>query len=162
MFVRYYVELPIPADNLERALLDAPQTWLPTLAGEANARRERLLAEVGFGDGPRIETTVVIELREPIRVPGKTVLPIRWSGAGPAHLLPALEADIEVAPITPRTAQLSMSARYTPPMGPLGRAVDRALLHRVAEATLKDFLDRVAAALAARAGSPTRDATMMA
>jgi hypothetical protein len=32
-------------------------------------------------------------------------------------------------------------------MGPLGRAVDRALLHRVAEATLKDFLDRVAAIL---------------
>jgi hypothetical protein len=36
-----------------------------------------------------------------------------------------------------------MSARYVPPLGALGRAIDRTLLFRVAEATLKDFLDRV-------------------
>jgi hypothetical protein len=30
----------------------------------------------------------------------------------------------------------------------VGRAIDRALLHRVAEATIKDFLDRVGEALA--------------
>jgi hypothetical protein len=29
----------------------------------------------------------------------------------------------------------------------VGRAVDRVLLHRVAEATLKDFLDRLGAAI---------------
>jgi hypothetical protein len=33
-------------------------------------------------------------------------------------------------------------------MGPLGRAVDRALLHLVAEATIRDFLDRVGEAIA--------------
>ena len=37
-----------------------------------------------------------------------------------------------------------MSARYVPPFGVVGRAIDRAVLSRVAEATLKDFLDRVA------------------
>jgi hypothetical protein len=37
-----------------------------------------------------------------------------------------------------------MSARYVPPFGVVGRAMDRAVLSRVAEATLKDFLDRVA------------------
>ena len=37
-----------------------------------------------------------------------------------------------------------MSARYVPPLGAVGRAIDRALLFRVAEATIKDFLDRVA------------------
>jgi hypothetical protein len=147
MFARYYVELPMPAVEVERALLDAPQTWLPALADEANTRRELLLAEVGFGDGLRVSKKVVIELGEPIRVPAKTILPVRWRAAGPERLFPALAADIEVASITASTAQLSMSARYTPPMGPLGRAVDRALLHRVAEATLKDFLDRVAATL---------------
>jgi hypothetical protein len=36
-------------------------------------------------------------------------------------------------------------------MGLLGRALDRALLHRVAEATAKDFLDRVGEALQVRA-----------
>jgi hypothetical protein len=37
-----------------------------------------------------------------------------------------------------------MSARYAPPFGAIGRAIDRAVLSRVAEATLKDFLDGVA------------------
>ena len=147
MFARYYLELPIPAEVVERALLDAPQTWLPGLADEANVHREALLAQVGFGAGVRVSKKVVFELGEPIRVPTKTILPVRWRAAGPEHLFPALEADVEVAPITGTTAQLSMSARYTPPMGSLGRAVDRALLHRVAEATLKDFLDRVATTL---------------
>jgi hypothetical protein len=147
MFARYYVELPMAAADVERTLLGAPQNWLPALADEANARREELLAEVGFGDGVRVSKKVVIELGEPIRVPTKTILPVRWRAAGPERLFPSLAADIEVASITASTAQLSMSARYTPPMGPLGRAVDRALLHRVAEATLKDFLDRVAATL---------------
>jgi hypothetical protein len=35
-------------------------------------------------------------------------------------------------------------------MGPLGRVLDRALLHRVAEAALKDFLDHVGATIATR------------
>ena len=44
-----------------------------------------------------------------------------------------------------------MSARYVPPLGAVGRAIDRAVLFRVAEATLKDFLDHVAEALSAQA-----------
>jgi hypothetical protein len=40
-----------------------------------------------------------------------------------------------------------MSARYVPPFGAVGRVMDRAALSRVAEATLKDFLDRVADAI---------------
>ena len=47
-----------------------------------------------------------------------------------------------------------MSARYVPPLGVMGRALDRAVLSRVAEATLKDFLDRVADRLVAHVGRP--------
>ena len=36
-----------------------------------------------------------------------------------------------------------MSARYVPPLGSLGRAIDRTVLFRVAEATIKNFLDQV-------------------
>jgi hypothetical protein len=34
-----------------------------------------------------------------------------------------------------------MTARYVPPFGLLGRAADRAMFHRIAEATIKDFVD---------------------
>ena len=52
-----------------------------------------------------------------------------------------------------------MSARYVPPFGAVGRALDRALLSRVAEATVKDFLDRVAGTTSrASSGGPDRRA----
>jgi len=69
-----------------------------------------------------------------------------------AALFPRLAADLEVAPILPTRTQLAISAVYEPPPGLVCRAADGALLHRVAEATLKDFLERVATRLAERAG----------
>jgi hypothetical protein len=148
--VRYYIELPLAAETAERFLLQDPEAWLPVLAGNANARAEALLTEVGFGQsGRRIQKKVQLEIREPVRFPSKTVLPIHWVATGPQNLFPAMDADLEVAPLGPFWTQLSISARYEPPMGTIGRAIDRTLLHRVAEATVKDFLDRAGEALLA-------------
>jgi hypothetical protein len=58
-------------------------------------------------------------------------------------VFPALDADLEVARLEDSRCQLAISARYEPPLGAIGRAIDRAVLARVAEATVKDFLDRV-------------------
>jgi hypothetical protein len=144
MFARYFVELPIEPEEVERALTDAPAQWLRGLAGEANHRGDTLLAEVGFGGRIRVARQVSIELGTPVHTAGKTVLPLRWLPTDSPGLFPALEADLEVAPLPPNRTQLAMSARYVPPLGPIGHVVDRAILYRVAEATLKDFLDRVA------------------
>ena len=151
MFARYYVELPLPAEDVERAVLNDPEAWVPGLAGKANERGEALLAEVGFGEGVRVGKQVALEFGRPIRMPSKVVLPLQWRAVGVESLFPALDADLEVAPLGSHSTQLSMSARYVPPMGALGRAIDRVVLHRVAEATLKDFLDRVAAAIIVQA-----------
>lgn len=146
MFARYFVELPLDAERVERALLRQPQDWVPGLASKANHHGDALLAEVGFGGEVRLERKVAIEFGEPVRMPSKMVLPIRWTATGPSGLFPALEADLEVAPLAHHT-QLAISARYVPPLGAVGRAIDRAVMFRVAEATLKDFLDRVSEAL---------------
>lgn len=155
MFIRYYLDLPIPFETLETALLAQPEAWLPGIARDAESRGEHLLAEVGFAvdDARRLDKQVEIGFSEPYRIPGKTLLPMSWKATGPERLFPALDADLEVASLGPNRTQLSISARYRPPMGLLGRALDRALLHRVAEATAKDFLDRVGEALQVRAVS---------
>lgn len=148
MFARYFVELPVGADRVEDVLTDATSDdWLPGIARDANHRGDVLLAEVGFGDDVRLARTVAIELGELVRMPSKTVVPLRWQATGAAGLFPALDADLEIAPLGPHRTQLAMSARYVPPLGALGRAIDRAMLFRVAEATLKDFLDRVGEAV---------------
>lgn len=144
MFARYFVELPISPGAVEDALSQDPSRWLPGIAEGANHRGDLLLAEMGFGEALRIKRTVVVELGAPVRSSSKSIFPIRWVPSGSAGLFPSLDADLEVAPIGPERTQLAMSARYVPPFGVVGRAVDRALLSRVAEATLKDFLDRVA------------------
>jgi hypothetical protein len=150
MFARYFVELTGDRDQIERVVLDAPETWLPTLAPSANHRGDRLLAEVGFGDDVRIARTVLLTVGDPIRVQGKTTIPIGWAASGPAGVFPALDADLEVAELEDGRCQLAISARYEPPLGAVGHAIDRALLARVAEATVKDFLDRVRDSIARR------------
>lgn len=148
MFVRYFLELSLPFDQVERALLHAPDSWIPGLAREVEGRSEQLLIDVGFGtDGHRVEQQVEIEVREPLRFPSRTVLPIAWRPAQHGGLFPTLEGDVEVAAVGPHRTQLAMNARYRPPLGSVGRAVDRALMHRVAEATVKDFLDRAGESL---------------
>jgi hypothetical protein len=151
MFARYFVEIAGDRDVIEQVMLDAPGTWLPTLATSANHRGDRLLAEVGFGDDVRIARTVALAVGDPIRMPTKTTIPLRWSASGPTGgVFPALDADLEVAPLEDGRCQLAISARYEPPLGAVGRAIDRALLARVAEATIKDFLDRVRDSIARR------------
>jgi hypothetical protein len=148
MFARYFVELPISAVDVERALSRDPRAWLPGLAERAHHRGDRLLAEVGFGEAIRIKRTVALELGHPVRSGSKTVFPLRWVASGPGvGLFPSLDADLEVASLRPGRTQLAMSAMYVPPFGTIGRVIDRAALSRVAEATLKDFLDRVADAI---------------
>jgi hypothetical protein len=144
MFARYFVELPMFSEEVVQALSHDPRAWLPGLAERANHRGDLLLADVGFGEVVRIKRTVAIELGQSVRSGVKTVFPLRWTPSGAAGLFPSLDADLEVAPLLPGHSQLAMSARYVPPLGSVGRAVDRAILSRVAEATLKDFLDRVA------------------
>lgn len=158
MFVRYFTEIPQPFDEVERALLADPERWVPGLARDAEGRGRELLADVGFAvDERRLDRVVVIELGQMYRMPSKTLLPMSWRAAGAeATIFPSLDADIEVAALGPTRTQLSISARYHVPLGVLGRAIDRALLHRVAEATIKDFLDRVGEAVSATATQASR------
>lgn len=152
MFVRYFLDLDDPFENVEAALLADPSSWVPGLAREAEDLGQRLLAEVGFAvnEDRRVDKEVEISFGEPYRALTRTRLPMSWNATGAKQLFPSLEADLEVAGMGASRTQLSISARYRPPLGPLGRILDRALLHRVAEATIKDFLDRVGAAVAAR------------
>ncbi|HEY7756218.1 MAG TPA: hypothetical protein VID69_08335 [Actinomycetota bacterium] len=151
MFARYYLDLEVPYADVEASLTADPETWMPGLLRAAEERGEALLAEVGFGlDERRIDKEVEIRVGTPYRIPTKTLLPMSWTATGAERLFPQLDADIEVAALGPHRTQLSISARYRPPMGVIGRALDRALLHRVAEATIKDFLDRVGERIGAR------------
>ena len=151
MFLRYYVDLPLPLGEAEASLLRGPQTWIPGLFRDAEGRGHALLTEVGFAvDERRIDREVEIELGTAYLSGSATRVPLTWRATSNGRLFPQLEADLELAALGADRSQLSMDARYRPPFALVGRALDRALLHRVAEATIKDFVDRVAEQISVR------------
>jgi hypothetical protein len=157
MFVRYFLELPHPVDRVEGALLYSPEDWIPGLVEDASRHGESLLAEVGFDTaGRRIQRQVELEIAEPVRMGFSTLLPIKWRAAGLTGLFPVMEADIEIAALGRSRTQLSFNGRYSPPLSVVGQTVDRVLFHRVAEATTKDFVERMAAKLLARLEAESR------
>jgi hypothetical protein len=152
MFVRYYIELSLPVARVEQALVGSAAGWLSAVAGEAQARGDGLLGDVGVGPlGTRLRRSVRVQLGGPVRFPSMTSLPLAWEPVGLEGVLPRLDATLELGSLGGDRTQLAISARYRPPLGVVGRAVDRVLLHRVAEATVKDFLDRVGAAMTQQA-----------
>jgi hypothetical protein len=142
--------LPHPRAALEKALLSAPESLIPSIASFADDRGQHLLAEVGFPvEGHRVSKNVEIDVGTPVANAGKTWIPIAWRATGPTGLFPVLDADLEFASLGPELTQLALSGRYQPPLGLVGRTIDKALLSRVAEATIKDFVDRLARAIEA-------------
>jgi hypothetical protein len=58
-------------------------------------------------------------------------------------LFPVLDADITLVPHGSEASLLAVSGAYRPPLGALGAALDRAVLHRVAEATIQSFVNQL-------------------
>ena len=144
MLLRYFVVVARPIEEIEAELLTGAQNWMPDLAWKSNGHGLRLLSELGFEVAKRrIAKRIEVELGAPRQMTGVTLLPIRWNAASHAGFFPALEGQLEIAPIGKTTTQIGLSASYEPPLGLLGKIADRALMHRVAEITVKDFLDRI-------------------
>lgn len=102
---------------------------------------ESLRARVGPAGWPAVFSKAVEIRSGPLRHHGDSVLiPLRWVASEGASLFPRLDADLEASPFGPAQTQLVLRARYEPPGGALGRGVDRVLLHRLAESTLRAFL----------------------
>ena len=148
MFLRAFVEIRVPSGAATAVLRRLPQTLVESFAVEAIDHGHTVLADVGFPmRGRRLGKQVEIELGDPIETPSRTWLPLTWKPTGAEGLFPSLEGELEAAPLGNDLTQIGLSARYKPPFGVLGTTIDRMFLHRVAEATVQDFVQRVADAV---------------
>lgn len=145
MLVRYYLELRYPAYAVEAVLSSDPHAWLPEIVRGSNRWGMELISKVGLNIGHRrIDREVSLTVSRPHQLGDTHVIPIAWAPTAARSVLPSLEGDLEVSPLGEDRTQLAISASYRPPMGWVGALSDRALMRRVAEATVKDFLDHVA------------------
>jgi hypothetical protein len=72
------------------------------------------------------------------------VVSVRWGALEAGRLFPVFDGDLELAPLGPGLCRLVLMGSYVQPFGTFGRAIDRALLHRVAESTARAFLVKLA------------------
>lgn len=148
MFLRAFVEIRIPALAAAQVLQRLPKTLVESFAVEAIDHGHTVLAEVGFPvAGRRVGKQVEIVLGDAVETPSRTWVPVWWKATGAGGLFPSLEGELEAAPLGKNLTQIGLSARYKPPFGIVGTTLDRMLLHRAAEATVQDFLQRVAEAV---------------
>jgi hypothetical protein len=160
VLVDYASEIDVPFAAASRIVLDRPEHWLPGVAAGAQQTEGALLADVGFEVAHvRVDKKVRIEILQLVRKGGKVVLLIRWQAHGGEKLFPIFEGALELRPADGERSRLLMNGEYQPPGGEAGKIGDRALLHRVAEATVKDFGDRVGAILAGSREAPSGPAT---
>jgi hypothetical protein len=124
------------------------------LVGSSQDAYDREISGLDRVGAAGLSKLVRVQFRELAWTDRSAGLAIRWEAAGPAGaLFPVLDADIRLAPVGAHATVLTMAGTYRPPLGPVGRALDRALLHRVASATIRHFIAQVAAGITGRPGS---------
>ena len=106
-----------------------------------------------FGSVPGMSKLVRVSLLDPVPTEDMVLVPIRWEATGRlGRLFPVLDANLVLTPDDRGRAVLRITGVYRPPLAGLGEELDRAVLHRVAAATIKSLLRRIAVPLAGPAG----------
>jgi hypothetical protein len=149
MFVYYFVTIGARFDRAGSRFLHAVGSW-DRCAGDAYREGEELRVRIGPGlDRQLFAKTVRLNVGTPVATESDVAIPIVWEATGARVLFPRMEGDLILAALGPDLCQLTLRGSYRPPLGPIGRAIDRTILHRVAEASVRSFVERIAAPLSA-------------
>jgi hypothetical protein len=113
------------------ALLKAPPTWFPQSIGLHLA-------------GISLRKHVKVEFGESVKTSTWAVVPVTWKATFPEKLFPAMSGKVDVAPVSQDETRLTVSGMYEPPLGRLGEQLNEALMHKVAQRTVKELAKSIA------------------
>jgi hypothetical protein len=147
IFLEDYVDVPLRPAAIEASFVGGG-SWLAPFANSAENEGETLRMRLGptWGRG-RIAREVCVRIRGRRYRGEASVISLAWEDAQRPGLFPVLDGDLELTPLGADGCRLTLSATYTPPLGDLGADLDRALLHHVAQSTVRSFLRQVATSL---------------
>jgi len=145
-----------PAAEVERALLDhgpdllAQAAGSPLSAGEPGNENSFGIDLPAQWAGIDVGKRVHVCFGTPRRLAGRLILPLAWSGAPGRHLFPMFDGTLEVETLYRDVTELTLAGSYRVPLGPVGAALDTALLQAIA----RDTAARLVQALAGILGDP--------
>ncbi len=143
MFVKYYTHVERSFSELLPAFTprDLP---LAERASDAYRDAERLTMRLAADRSGALAREIELEIWDRSSGPDQVVLALSWTASTSAALFPRMDADLALQSLGPELTQLSFEGSYEPPLGIPGAILDRWVLHRVAEACVKNFVDGIA------------------
>jgi hypothetical protein len=126
------------------AFVGRPGPWLPDLVKDALEHGYEARARLGLGF---LAKKVVVRIGDPSVSQKHLVAPLRVMATGPEGLFPHLDANLEISSLVPGSVVIRLVGTYRPPLGRTGEVLDKVVLHKVAEATLDNFLDEIVSRL---------------
>src|ERR1700682_2662593 len=142
VFVEHCLHIDRPVKAVSAALRAQPRQWFPRLDGPGRA---------GVGPAFGFRKKVIVEVGEPLITGDWTEVPVTWKATFIERLFPVMVGKVELAPVDPDVTRLRVCGMYEPPLGRLGKHLDDAFLHKVAEATVRELAESIAKRLAALA-----------
>jgi len=131
MHVSHTVHIQRPVQDVSAALFESPSKWFPKSVGVHIA-------------GVPVRKRVDISLGDPVKTSTWAVIPISWKATSIQKLFPVMHGRLEVAPSSKDETRLTVSGMYEAPLGRLGEEIDQALMHNVAEGTVKELAESIA------------------
>jgi hypothetical protein len=135
--------------------IDAAQTTLANLSRDGSLSRASHAAyRIGIDQLHRAKRPdlagawrlVRVQLLEPVYDAGSMSIGMRWEAIGAnGALFPALDADITLSRENNGCARLALTGCYRPPLARPGACSGKAVLHNVAEITLRSMVINLAA-----------------
>ena len=108
-----------------------------------------------LGSVPGMSKLVRVSLLDPVRRDEGVLVPMRREATGVmGRLFPVLDANLMLGQDDQGRGVLRIAGVYRPPLGGLGEDLDQIVLGRVASATIRSLLRRIAALLTERADEP--------
>jgi hypothetical protein len=120
--------------------------WLDSLSQDAYAEGLSGQVRVGpFGPVPGMSKLVDVRLLDPVPRDDRVVVPLRWEATGRmGRLFPVLDANLTLSESSGGSAVLKLAGAYRPPLDGVGAGLDQIVLHRVAGATFRSLVARIA------------------
>jgi hypothetical protein len=160
MFARHEVvlDLPFPVARSRLATL-MRGGWLDSLSQDAYSEGLAGQVRVGpFGRVPGMSKLVEVRLLEPVPHDDVVVVPLRWEASGRiGRLFPVLDANLSLGEAGNGKTALRFAGVYRPPLAGVGEELDQIVLHRVADATVRSLLVRIAGVLTDPAGELSQE-----
>jgi hypothetical protein len=147
MYVQHTVHIKHPIKVVSATLLKGPSEWFPGLD-------DKNVSTIGLHvAGVPMRKKVAVEIGKAVKTSTWAVRPITWKATFPVKVFPEMTGKIELTASGKDETRLTVSGMYEPPLGKLGGQLDEALMHSVAEGTVRELAESIAERLEKAAGA---------